>query len=102
MLNPKQINVIPDPSKLSVADVFELLQLRKAPKQPGVYELWIGPGKNHPAKIFRQGGDWVAWTILYRSKDSVLEYLVDNPESFNQLKKDFPYAITEDLDGTSS
>lgn len=90
MLNPKKFKVIPDPSKLSVEDVFELLLLRKANKQPGVHELWIGPGKNHPAKIFQYKGDWVSWTLL-TTKDQVLGYLIQNSAAFNQLKKEFPY-----------
>jgi hypothetical protein len=99
MLNPHRFKIIPDPNKLSVADVFELLRLRKAPKQPGVYELWIGIGKNHPARVFQHKGEWVNWTIQHHSKDSVFEYLISSPEAFNQLKKDFPYdtQITPDM-----
>lgn len=104
MLNKQHFKVIPDPSKLSVADVFELLLLRKANKQPGVYELWIGIGKNHPAKVFRYHGEWVNWTIQHTTKDQVLGYLIQHTEAFNQIKEGFPYGtpITPELDSDTS
>ena len=91
MLKPKKFKVINDPAKLSIEDVFELLLLRKANKQPGVFELWVGRGKNHPVKVFRYKKEWVNWTIQFTTKDQVLGYLVKDTEAFNQIKQGFPY-----------
>lgn len=79
------------PETLTLLETVNLLRWRKT-KTPQLFCLFVGTGKNWPAKIFQEGNYYTHGSFNPKPLKLLREDILKNPELQTLLWRSFPYA----------